>query len=155
MVSMARRHQPQSHRGRRRRVGTVRTEQWAGAVREERDWMRRRAGLRQCMDHDAGSGCGCLSTTRARRLLCFGAEEAWQWGRRRCRSCLRRTHAAALIASADSSLRRVGSGAVVQSTTSTASDRDHVPVGHGTAAKLPRCGLYCHLFLATREEGME
>lgn len=27
------------------------------------------------MDHDAGSGCGCLSTTRARRLVCFGAEE--------------------------------------------------------------------------------
>ena len=48
------------HRRRRssgRRGGMGRTVRWARAVGEERDWMRR-AGLRQCMDHDAVGGCG-------------------------------------------------------------------------------------------------
>ena len=50
-----REHRPQTLV--RRRGGMGRTVRWARAVGEERDWMRR-AGLRQCMDHDAVGGCG-------------------------------------------------------------------------------------------------
>ena len=51
--------------GRRRGMG--RTVRWARAVGEERDWMRR-AGLRQCMDHDAVGGCGLSDE-----------HEGWSW----------------------------------------------------------------------------
>ena len=50
-----------------RRGGMGRTVRWARAVGEERDWMRR-AGLRQCMDHDAVGGCGLSDE-----------HEGWSW----------------------------------------------------------------------------
>lgn len=60
-----REHRPQTLV--RRRGGMGRTVRWARAAGEERDWMRR-AGLRQCMDHDAVGGCG-LDLGRARGLV--------------------------------------------------------------------------------------
>ena len=85
-----REHRPQTHI--RRRGGMGRTVRWARAVGEERDWMRR-AGLRQCMDHDAVGGCGCRTSTRAGPWSVGGEETASWWGRGRCRcrrpSCAR------------------------------------------------------------------
>lgn len=78
----------------------------------------------------------------------FGAEEGGDGAVVAAASDQGTTHAAAaLIASASSGgVQGAERCSVVDS---TASDGGHVPVGHGTAAKLPRCGLYWLLVLDT------
>jgi hypothetical protein len=121
----------------------------------------RRAGLRQCMDHDAVGGCGLSDEHKgwSRRAVVRRRDETASWrGRNGAVVAVAGSpsHAAALtttFAGGGGAERRRSAGCRASP---TASVRDHVPVVHGDAAKCAKmeaCVCCCVCLTGERKGG--